>query len=212
MEHAGTGVLAWEFWNEPDLSYMYLGSAEAYGSALGAIHRRSAGRFLITSGGVGDLNDGLPFLRRAIDAGARFDVANIHLRGHNLRARAERATRFFGARPLWVTEHGYPSRPDSQTQVSYLRNSIDAIRAGGADEVFVTLRDTDEFGPDSPFASEGILGKPAWELVVGVNREANGQTASRQSHRRRSARWKKRPRLPRRPVASTRLSAARLDP
>jgi hypothetical protein len=170
MEHAGPTVLAWEFWNEPDLDYMYVGSAGAYGRALGAIYRRSGGRFRITSGGVADLEGGLPFLRRAIDAGARFDVANMHLRGARLRARAERASRVFEGRPLWITEHGYPSRPDPQAQTRHLCRSIAALRAGGADQVFVTLRDIDEFGPDSPFASEGIIGKPAWNLIVGMNR------------------------------------------
>jgi hypothetical protein len=173
MEHAGRGVHAWEFWNEPDQGYMYSGSPEAYGSALGAIHRRSAGRFRITNGGVADLRSGLPFLRRAIEAGASFDIGNIHLRGRNLRTQAERAARFFAERRFWVTEHGYPSQPDPQAQARYLRHSISALRAGGADQVFVTLRDIDEFGAASPFASEGILGKPAWNLIVRLNRQAD---------------------------------------
>jgi hypothetical protein len=185
MEHAGSGVLAWEFWNEPDLGYMYLGSPEAYGRALGAIHTRAAGRFRITSGGVSDLNGGLPFLRRAIDAGARFDIGNIHLRGRNLRKQAKRAARFFGHRPLWVTEHGYPSRPRPHAQVRYLSKSIPALRAGGADQVFVTLRDIDEFGLDTPFASEGILGKPAWDLIVGMNKPTNARTNGHRSMPRR---------------------------
>lgn len=172
MEHAGDGVHAWEFWNEPDLSYMYTGSPEAYGRALGAIHARSAGRFRTTTGGIADLTGGLPFLRRAIAAGARFDIGNVHLRGTDLRAQAKRAARFFGDLPLWVTEHGYPSHPAPADQLRNLRTSLPALRAGGADQVFVTLRDIDEFGRDSPFASEGILGKPAWELVVSINRRA----------------------------------------
>src|SRR6185436_15648914 len=169
MEHAGQGVLAWEFWNEPDLSYMYLGTPEQYGRVLGAISRRAGGRFRITNGGVAGLRSGLPFLRRAIAAGARFAIGNIHLRGTRLRSRAREASRFFGRRPLWITEHGYPSRPDPQAQVRYLTSSIPALRAGGADQIFVALRDVDEFGPDSPFASEGILGKPAWDLIRGLN-------------------------------------------
>ena len=169
MEHAGPGVLAWEFWNEPDLSYMYLGTPEQYGRTLGAISRRAGGRFRITNGGVAGVRTGLPFLRRAVAAGARFAIGNIHLRGTQLRRRARTASRFFGRRPLWVTEHGYPSRPDPQAQVRYLTHSIPALRSGGADQVFVTLRDVDEFGPDSPFASEGILGKPAWALIQRLN-------------------------------------------
>ena len=183
MEHAGTGVHAWEFWNEPDQRYMYTGSPEAYGRSLGAIHELSAGRFRITSGGISDLPGGLPFLRRAIRAGARFDIGNVHLRGADLRAQARRAARFFGDRPLWVTEHGYPSHPEPQRQARHLRNSLPALRAGGADQVFVTLRDIDEFGPDSPFASEGIIGKPAWHLIVGINRRSHDNYFMRPSCR-----------------------------
>jgi hypothetical protein len=172
MEHAAAGVVAWEFWNEPDLSYMYLGSPEEYGRTLGAIHRR-AGGFPITNGGVASLGTGLPFLRSAIAAGARFEIANIHLRGAHLRARARAASSFFGRRPLWVTEHGYPSSPDPRAQAIYLSKSIPALRAGGADQVFVTLRDIDEFGFDSPFASEGILGKPAWDVIRRLNARAS---------------------------------------
>jgi hypothetical protein len=147
---------------------MYLGTPEQYGRTLGAIHRRAAGRFRITNGGVAGAPTGA-FMRRAIDAGARFDIGNLHLRGFRLRARARSASRFFGRRPVWVTEHGYPSQPDPQAQMRYLSRSIRALRAGGADQVFVTLRDVNEFGSDSPFASEGILGKPAWNLIVRLN-------------------------------------------
>jgi hypothetical protein len=171
MEHAGSGVLAWEFWNEPDLSYMYLGTPEQYGRTLGAIHRRAAGRFRLTNGGLATPATG-EFLRRAIHAGARFDIGNVHLRGSRLRARARAASRFFGRRALWITEHGYPSQPDPQAQLRYLSRSIPALLAGGADQIFVTLPDSTEFGPDSPFASEGILGKPAWNLIVRLNRRA----------------------------------------
>ena len=169
MEHAGDGVYAWEFWNEPDERYMYTGSPEAYGRALGVVHALAAGRFRITTGGIADLDSGLPFLRRAIAAGARFDIGNVHLRGTDLGAQARRAARFFGGLPLWVTEHGYPSHPAPGEQLRNLRTSLPELRAAGADQVFVTLRDIDEFGPESPFASEGILGKPAWRLVVRMN-------------------------------------------
>jgi hypothetical protein len=170
MEHAGEGVYAWEFWNEPDLRYMYTGSPEAYGRTLGVIHALSAGRFRVTAGGIADLRTGLPFLRRAIAAGARFDIGNVHLRGPDLRAQARRASRFFAGLPVWVTEHGFPSHPTPSEQLRLLRRSLPELRAGGADQVFVTLRDIDEFGSESPFASEGIIGKPAWRLIVRLNR------------------------------------------
>jgi hypothetical protein len=178
MAHAGARVVAWEFWNEPDLQYMYLGSPEQYGHTLGALHRHAHGRFRITNGGVAGWRTGLPFLGRAIAAGARFDIGNIHLRGTHLRARARAASAFFGRRQLWVTEHGGPSRPDAATQASYLSKSIPALRAGGADQVFVTLRDSDEFGPDSPFASEGIVDKPAWDVIRHLNGLAGHASAA----------------------------------
>jgi hypothetical protein len=187
MEHAGAGVLAWEFWNEPDLAYMYLGTPEAYGRTLGAIHRHVAGRFRITSGGVADLHTGLPFLERAQQAGARFYIGNVHLRGHRLRARVKQATRFFGDMPLWVTEHGFPSRPSPAAQVRHLARSIPALRLGGADQIFVTLRDTGEFGPESPFASEGILGKPAWGLIVRMNEVRRSRTPARRPRASRAS-------------------------
>jgi hypothetical protein len=170
MEHAGDGVLAWEFWNEPDEHYMYTGTPEAYGRTLGVIHALAAGRFRITTGGIADLSGGLPFLRRAIAAGARFDIGNVHLRGTDLAEQTRQAARFFEGLPLWVTEHGYPSDPAPDEQLQNLRSSLPELKEGGADQVFVTLRDIDEFGPLSPFASEGILGKPAWRLVVENNR------------------------------------------
>ena len=71
MEHAGDGVYAWEFWNEPDERYMYTGSPEAYGRALGVIHALAAGRFRITTGGIADLSSGLPFLRKIGRASCR---------------------------------------------------------------------------------------------------------------------------------------------
>jgi hypothetical protein len=170
MEHAGDGVLAWEFWNEPDERYMYTGTPEAYGRTLGVIHALAAGRFRITTGGIADLSGGLPFLRRAIAAGARFDIGNVHLRGTDLEEQTRQAAHFFEGLPLWVTEHGYPSDPAPDEQLQNLRTSLPELKEGGADQVFVTLRDIDEFGPLSPFASEGILGKPAWRLVVETNR------------------------------------------
>jgi hypothetical protein len=78
-----------------------------------------------------------------------------HLRGSRLRARARAAARFFGRRSLWITEHGYPSQPDPQAQLRYLSRSRPALLAGGADQIFVTLRDSTEFGPDSSRRAQG---------------------------------------------------------
>jgi hypothetical protein len=70
---------------------------------------------------------------------------------------------------LWITEHGYPADPAFQSapafrggeaaQAAYLTESILHFAEGGADEVFVTLRD-DVFLRDTffdQFLSEGVV-------------------------------------------------------
>jgi hypothetical protein len=99
-----------------------------------------------------------------------YDIANVHVRAR-LRAlpsimRAWR--RFFAAhqaaaKPLWVTEFGYPSNPAYQydrryrsgpvSQASYLCRALPTLARGGAAKVFVTLRDN----LGGQFASEGVI-------------------------------------------------------
>ena len=78
--------------------------------------------------------------------------------------------------PLWVTEHGYASDPQYQTdpafgaakaQAAYLERSVPALLNAGAARVFVTEHDN----LAGAFASEGLLAggvgdPPALEPVV----------------------------------------------
>jgi hypothetical protein len=105
------------------------------------------------------------------------DIAGIHLRGTLRRARgglARAIERFRGAGfngSLWVTEIGYPSRPEYQKQrgfqggprdqARWLRRALRSLVDHGAGAVFVALRDNLELGATSPFAYEGIVEWPA---------------------------------------------------
>ena len=89
--------------------------------------------------------------------------------------------------PLWVTEHGYPADPAYQydpsyrggepAQAAYLRDSLPTLVRAGAGRIFVSTRDTwpNEYGPSSPYNSEGIASvsdtapysarrRPAWNV------------------------------------------------
>jgi hypothetical protein len=177
-------VRAWELGNEPDVpgGRFFIGSPAAYArmAAVTARAIRAARRdATIVLGGTSRLDRG--FLR-AVLRDARnplaplVDVAALHLRGPlaGLRARARAGVRFFrsmGVRgPLWITETGYPSEPAHQWDPSLKGGEGDQARwvargprellAGGAARVFVTLRDGPEFGPQSAFASEGVVRWP----------------------------------------------------
>ena len=73
-----------------------------------------------------------------------------------------------GSAPLWVTEHGYPAdtayqddpryRGGETAQAAFLRDSLPTLLRAGAAQIFVSTRDSypEEFGPASPFNSEGV--------------------------------------------------------
>jgi hypothetical protein len=169
-----------EVWNEPDGRWAFDGTPAQYAGMLSATYRAVKRRFPnvpVLIGGAMDL-DGRDWYRRALKAirGNRgFDVANIHVRGRvatlaSTIRRWRRLFRRYGHRgPLWVTEAGYPSDPRFQRdpayrggesgQARYLRDALPAMVRAGADQVFVTLRDSwlSEFGPATPFGSEGVL-------------------------------------------------------
>jgi hypothetical protein len=67
---------------------------------------------------------------------------------------------------VWVTELGTPSDPafggSDARQAAYLRTAVPAAWRAGARVVFVTARDSGEFG-SSPYASEGVLRWPSLE-------------------------------------------------
>jgi hypothetical protein len=175
--HARGVIDDWEIRNEPDGKWAYLGSERDYAreftATAAAIHAANP-RSRVLLGGVMTLDSrdwlldvfaegGTP-LRRSID------VANVHVRGPLASlGRVLRCWRRFFARehvraPVWVTEHGYPSDPEYQTdrsfvggergQAAYLSRSIPALLDAGAARVFVTERDN----LGGSFASEGLLG------------------------------------------------------
>jgi hypothetical protein len=176
VRHARGVIDDWEIRNEPDGRWAYLGTPADYARELvataAAIHAADpAARVL--NGGVMMLSS-RPWLDAVFAAGpavaASVDVVNVHIRGRlaGLGRAVRRWLRFFARhgvhRPLWVTEHGYPSDPAYQfdpgfrdgerSQAAYLARSLPALLSAGAARVFVTERDN----LGGMFASEGLLG------------------------------------------------------
>jgi hypothetical protein len=188
-----SNVRFWELGNEPDIGFGFIGSAADYATWAGLAAegiRAARPDATILIGGFARLdaayiNAVLHNRKRPLID--RVDVANIHLRGSVRRVksglkRAAATYRRAGfAGGLWVTETGYPSRPEHQTvpgfqdglrgQARWVRRALRALIDGGAGAVFVTLRDNHEFPDTSPFSSEGIVTwpgaqpKPAFQAV-----------------------------------------------
>jgi hypothetical protein len=181
VRHA-PAVRHWELGNEPDNGFGFAGTAGDYArwAAVAAQGIRAAQpAATIVIGGFSRLD------RRYIAAVlhdpasplvGEIDVANVHLRGRADRmCVAVRRARAFYRRmgfsgPLWVTETGYPSLARHQhdpqltggarDQARWItRAAREMIHAGG-DAVFIAFRDSPEFGPDSGFASEGVVRWP----------------------------------------------------
>lgn len=168
-----------EVWNEPDGAWAFQGTPEQYADMLSATHAAVKRRFpavtVLIGGAMSFRSRG--WYARVLAAGAArsFDVANVHVRGRaaTLGPTTRGWRRFFrdhGHRgPLWVTETGYPSDARSQydddygdgelAQARYTRAALPALLRAGAEQVFVTMRDSwpSEFGADSCFSSEGVL-------------------------------------------------------
>jgi hypothetical protein len=157
-----------EIINEPDNCATFFGTpaqyAELLNAAYAAIKKANPAATVLLGGIYRPPAHG--WITAVLAAGARFDVANVHIRG-TLNAAVEQVRawkRFFGARPLWVTEHGYPSatrcqvdpefRGGTRAQARYLRASIPALLSAGAAKVFVSERDNLR----GWFRSEGVLG------------------------------------------------------
>jgi hypothetical protein len=167
-------VRHWELGNEPDDPRAFIGGPAEYArwASLAAEGIRAARpKARIAIGGFVRLDR--RFVGPLI---GRFDIANVHVRGplRSLRGIVGRARAFyrrigFEGR-LWVTESGYPSLPAHQWDPAMRGGDADQARwmargprqliAGGADVVFVAFRDSPEFGPESPYASEGVVAWP----------------------------------------------------
>jgi hypothetical protein len=182
LARRASNVRRWELGNEPD-GAGFAGGPHQYAqwASLAAAGIRAAQpAATIVMGGLAHFtNEG--FVAQALNDPAYplrplIDVANVHIRGplHTLRGTVAAATALFRrlgfTGPLWVTETGYPSRPEHQwepgfqggprDQGRWLTRGVRALVGGGAERVFVAFRDTREFGRDSPFASEGVVGWP----------------------------------------------------
>jgi hypothetical protein len=174
--HARDTITRWEILNEPDGAWAFSGTPEQYAHMLRAAHDAIGARVpeaAVAMGGVMAPEDPA-WIERVLatpgaDAAHAFDIANLHLRGHErglpglLTAWRDRLARYGFAGPVWVTEHGYPADPAFQTdplfrggepaQAAFLTESVLSLAEAGADEVFVTLRDN----LDGRFASEGVV-------------------------------------------------------
>jgi hypothetical protein len=174
--HARDTITRWEILNEPDGAWAFDGTPEQYADMLRAAYDAIGARVpeaVVAMGGAMTPEDPA-WIERVLatpgaDAAHAFDIANLHLRGHErwlpglLTAWRDRLARYGFAGPVWVTEHGYPSDPAFQTdpvfhggepaQAAFLTESVLSLAEAGADEVFVTLRDNLE----GRFASEGVV-------------------------------------------------------
>jgi hypothetical protein len=174
--HARGTVAHWEILNEPDSAIAFDGTPEQYAHMLRAAYDAIGARVPeahVAMGGVATPEDPAWIERVLATPGAgaahAFDIANVHLRGHErslpgrLVAWRELLRRHGFAGPVWVTEHGYPADPAYQgdrafrggeaAQAAFLTESVLSLAEAGADEVFVTLRDN----LDGGFASEGVV-------------------------------------------------------
>jgi hypothetical protein len=174
--HARDTVLHWEILNEPDGAWAFDGTPEQYARLLRAAYDAIGARVPEATLAMGGLmTPGDPaWLDRMLatpgaDAVHAFDIANLHLRGHErglpgvMTAWRDRLAGHGFTGPVWVTEHGYPGDAAFQTdpvfhggeaaQAAYLTESVLSLGEAGAAEVFVTLRDN----LDGGFASEGVV-------------------------------------------------------
>ncbi|MCL4727565.1 MAG: hypothetical protein KJZ66_09680, partial [Candidatus Kuenenia stuttgartiensis] len=117
----------------------------------------------------------------AENAPDKFDIANIHVRDDldKLPDMVAEFIEMFSSigfdGPVWVSEHGYTSDPNYQTdknyknglisQAEYYASSINDILDNGVDKVFVTLRDNDEL--EAADVAEGLLAQVIDDQTTG---------------------------------------------
>jgi hypothetical protein len=174
--HARDTVAHWEILNEPDGAWAFDGTPEQYARVLRAAYDAIGARVpdaMVAMGGLMTPEDPT-WLDRMLatpgaDAAHAFDIANLHLRGHEralpgvMTAWRDRLAGHGFAGAVWVTEHGYPGdaafqadpafRGGEPAQAAFLTESVLSLAEAGAAEVFVTLRDN----LDGGFASEGVV-------------------------------------------------------
>ncbi len=174
--HARDTITHWEIINEPDGGWAFDGTPEQYARMLRAAYDAIGARApeaVVAMGGVMTPEDPAwiehVLAAPGADAAHAFDIANLHLRGHErglpgvFAAWRDRLAGYGFTGPVWVTEHGYPADPAYQSdpafrggepaQAAFLTESVLSLAEAGAAEVFVTLRDN----LDGGFASEGVV-------------------------------------------------------
>ena len=196
-----------EIVNEPDGRWAFKGSPQEYARMLEAAYRHIKTRDRKARVLLGGLMypDRTWISAMLATPGAtaiqKFDIANVHVRGPltQVRSVVRRWRSFFAQRgfkgPLWVTEHGYPAssrfqydrafRGGERAQAAFLGRSLPAIRAAGARQVFVTLRDSWPTEFLGEYASEDVISL-AQSPPFAVRRKASFQTV-----RDLNARWRR---------------------
>lgn len=197
-------VTHWEIWNEPDnpLFWKPMPNATAYARLLTATSvaiRSAVPSARIVLGGISPFDT--HFLQGIADAGAwgSFDIVAIHPYvdpaapesanlgsvADGVRALANR----YGARPIWVTEIGWASAPDSrhppgstdeQTQANMLVRATLLLWQAGVERIFwYTLKDDPEGDTYGLFAlgsgrSDFSQPKPAYTAFQTLSRQLAG--------------------------------------
>ncbi|MCR4291408.1 MAG: glycosyl hydrolase [Candidatus Kuenenia sp.] len=186
----------WEVWNEPNeytctstaCKGFFYGDASEYAQLLSttydAIKAADSSANVLIAGVFMPLNheDLSEWLQEvAENAPDKFDIANIHVRDDldKLPDMVAEFIEMFSSigfnGPVWVSEHGYTSDPNYQTdknyknglisQAEYYASSIKDILDNGVDKVFVTLRDNDELAAAD--VAEGLLAQVIDDQTTG---------------------------------------------
>jgi hypothetical protein len=177
VAHADPVIRDWEIWNEPDSGYFFTGTPQQYARMLQTAHdaiKQIDPQANVLLGGMSSTSATSwltqVFATPGVDPAHDFDIANVHERGPLGSLASDLGTwkRFLSgvgfSGPVWVTEHGYPSDPAYQydlsytagadSQAAYLTASVPTLIDAGASQVLVTERDN----VGGQYASEGVLG------------------------------------------------------
>jgi Glycosyl hydrolase catalytic core len=135
---------AWEVWNEPDARAFWTGTPEHYGRLLAEAYPviRATGALVIHAG-LSDMK--VDWLRRGLDAGARFDALALHpypmtpdetafdnSGADRALARIKRVRDFLVSRndyrPIWITETGWTTGLGGVTPEQQAINTADMVQ------------------------------------------------------------------------------------
>ncbi|NJO83840.1 MAG: hypothetical protein HC828_14285 [Blastochloris sp.] len=154
-------IVHWEIWNEPDNPQFWLPQPDpvAYATLLSRVYpviSEVAPEANVLIGGLNPFDT--RFLRTIAEMGAwwAFDIINIHPYvdptapelnggiGATARANIEEISGWAGAKPIWVTEFGWTTRPtervtgiSEEDQANYLVRGSVLLRGAGMERVLV---------------------------------------------------------------------------